>query len=91
MNSSVNAPFHKTGTIKEFVFAAIIIVVAFGAGYMIYRAANDPSQIAPLKEAETYSEENDLVANSLKTQSSGDDLYSINKDLSATDFSQIDK
>lgn len=39
MEKGVNAPMHNKNHGKELLFSIIIVVVAFGAGYMIYQQA----------------------------------------------------
>ena len=39
MSTGVNAPMHTKNHGKEMLFSIIIIVVTFGAGYMIYQQA----------------------------------------------------
>jgi CHASE3 domain sensor protein len=87
METGVNAPMQKVGMGKEFIFAIIIIVVALGAGYMIYKKSNEAMQ----NTQTTNTASSDAVVKQIQTQSSSDDVNSINADVQATDFSNLGK
>lgn len=84
----VNTPMPPKNHLKEFIFAIIVLIVAFGAGAMIYQKAKD----AHLGDQATIeAQSNDAVADQIQTQSASDDTVSIKADLDATDPNAIDQ
>ncbi len=88
----VNTPMPKPSHAKDIIFAIIIIVIAIGAGYFIYNKASEEVDMTSTEQMEeTTPKSSDSVTATLQTQSSSDDIDSIDADLKATDFSDIEK
>lgn len=68
---------------KELLSAFIIVVIALGAGYMIYKKSSQPAP-APVNNVSA-----DPVVNTISTQSDSDEVGAIEADVNATDFSTI--